>query len=1050
MFTYEPNLSLAEREERILAYWKAKNIFQRSLEARKNAPTFSFYDGPPFATGLPHYGHLLAGTIKDSVQRYKTMRGFYVPRRFGWDCHGLPVENEIEKAKELSGAAGIEAFGIAQFNEECRSIVQRYTKEWEGTVARMGRWVSFENSWRTMDLPFMESVWWVFASLYDKGLIYEGYKVMPFSTKLGTPLSNFEANLNYKDVDDPSLTIKCALVDEPHVALLIWTTTPWTLPSNLAVLVGRDIDYVRIKEKNGHEQFILAKDRVPHYFKDAEDYEIVGECKGRALQGKRYHSPFSYYRAHAERKAFRILLEDAVAKGEGTGLVHAAPAFGEVDFFACARAGIEPVCPVDQNGKFTEEVRDFAGMYVKDADREIIRKLKQQQRVFHIGQVRHRYPFCWRSDTPLIYKAVRTWFVAVEKIKDKLLEANRKIHWVPGHIKEGRFGKWLENARDWAISRSRYWGTPIPLWRNAEGDIIVISSVAELEKRTGQKIHDLHRHFIDALTFEEKGTRFERIPDVFDCWFESGSMPYAQDHYPFEHEENFSQRFPAEFIAEGIDQTRGWFYTLTVLAAALYDQPAFKHVIVNGIILAEDGTKMSKRLKNYPEPTAVIRHHGADALRLYLLSSAAVAAEDMRFSEKGVEQIVRGSLLPLWNAFVFFTTYARIYAWHPTPELESQCANAHFDMRPQAEIDRWILSRAHALGASVQKAMDHYALQEGVAPLLAFVEELTDWYIRRSRARFWADEHSQDRDEAFATLYAVLVLCAQVAAPFIPFLSEAIFLALRSERMPLSVHLCAFPMCAPAMADAALDREMALVKSAVSAGHALRKAHKLKVRQPLRRAYLISAERETLQAFSRHEALIAEELNVKEVVLEEKEESFVTLAAKPNFRVLGKKVGALMPQVKEAVVKLSQTDLRKIKIGEELPLDVADQRFALKAEDLLIERTVKPGLVATTSGDFAIALETELDDALLREGVARELINKINTMRREEGFDVTDRITVHMETPPFVQDAYLQHEEWIKHEVLATSVFFSCTEGREWDLNGHPVTMAVSLSVVQS
>ncbi len=1034
MFTFDPHRTFPEREEAVLAFWDAERIFQKSLEGKDRKPLFSFYDGPPFATGLPHYGHLLAGTIKDSVQRYKTMQGFYVPRRFGWDCHGLPVENEIEKAKELSGAAGIEAFGIAKFNEECRSIVLRYTKEWENTVARMGRWVSFEESWRTMDLSYMESVWWVFASLYEKGLIYEGFKVMPFSTKLGTPLSNFEANLNYREVDDPSLTIKCALVEEPNTKLLVWTTTPWTLPSNLILMVGPDISYVTVKEKSSAEHFILAKDRLQEYFPDLSTYEIVKECKGSALKGKRYHPPFSYFLHHAQNKAFHIFLEESISKEEGTGIVSMAPAFGELDFFVCAREGIEPVCHVDQNGIFTQEAADFAGMYLKDADREIIRQLKREQKVFRVEQVRHRYPFCWRSDTPLIYKAVRTWFIAVELLKDKLLAANRQIDWMPEHIKEGRFGKWLENARDWAFSRNRYWGTPIPIWRNEKGDIVVISSVAELEKRTGKKIADLHRHFIDPLTFEENGTKFQRIPEVFDCWFESGSMPYAQHHYPFENRADFQKGFPADFIAEGIDQTRGWFYTLTVLAAALFDKPAFTHVIVNGIILAENGAKMSKRLKNYPEPTKVIQNYGADAMRLYLLSSTAVIGEDMRFSEKGVEHIVRSALLPLWNSFVFFSTYARIYEWKPPLDIENIPL-------PVAEIDRWILSSVQTLITCVQEAMDAYALQQAILPLLQWTEQLTDWYIRRSRARFWADDRTQDRDEAFATLYRVLLRYVCIAAPFMPFLSETIYRALRTEQMPISVHLCTFPAIDSSLRDEVLEKEMSLIQIAVSTGHSLRKAHKLKVRQPLRRAHLISSDPAILQAFSRHTQLIAEELNVKEIHLEDNEEAFVTLSAKPNFRLMGKKLGSRLPQAEKAISRLSQLDLRALRHGKSISIPIDQEAFSCTLEDLMIERLVKPGTVAETAGEFAIALETALDDALLREGIARELINKINAMRREEGYEITDRIAVHMTVPPFVQEAFQEHGDWIKHEVLATSVFFRCEEGKTWDLNGYPVTM---------
>src|SRR3569832_174368 len=629
MFQFEQEEGFPDREEKVLRFWQEKKIFQKTVEERRHRPLFSFYDGPPFATGLPHYGHLLAGTIKDVVPRFWTMKGYHVPRRFGWDCHGLPVENEIEKGQNLSGAPEIENFGIGKFYEECRSIVLRYTQEWKNTVSRMGRWVDFDETYHTMDKSFMESVWWVFGQLYEKGLVYEGFKVMPFSAKLGTPLSNFEANLNYREVDDPSLVVTFPLQDDRDVSLLAWTTTPWTLPSNLALAVHPELDYVKIRDKASGKVYILAEARVAANFKEAEVLEVF---KGKQLKGLSYVTLFIFFVDRGDLKSFRVLVDEFVTIEDGTGIVHMAPAFGEADFFVCQKEGIDPVCPVDQNGKFTAEVPDYAGLYVKDADKEIIKRLKGEGRVEHHGQIHHRYPFCWRSDTPLIYKAVRTWFVAVEKIKDRLLEANEQIHWVPEHIKEGRFGKWLENARDWAVSRNRYWGTPIPLWRSDDGEVEVISSEKDLEEKSGKEITDLHRHFIDDVTFTHNGKVFKRIPEVFDCWFESGSMPYAQNHFPFENEALTLNAFPADFIGEGLDQTRGWFYTLTVLSVALFDKPAFKNVIVNGIILAEDGTKMSKRLKNYPEPGAMIEKFGADAVRLYLLNSLAVMADDLCFS----------------------------------------------------------------------------------------------------------------------------------------------------------------------------------------------------------------------------------------------------------------------------------------------------------------------------------------------------------------------------------------------------------------------------------
>lgn len=1018
-----------QRELRILKFWQEREIFEKSVQTDK--PLFSFYDGPPFATGLPHYGHLLAGTIKDVVPRYKTMKGFSVPRRFGWDCHGLPVEQEIEKAFSLSGAPAIEEFGIGNFNEECRKIVLRYTEEWKTVVNRMGRWVDFNQTYRTMDLSFMESVWWVFKSLYEKGLVYEGFKVMPFSAKLGTPLSNFEAGENYKEVDDPSLTVAAELKDEPGTYLLIWTTTPWTLVSNLAIMAGPEIDYVKVKDHETGRFYILAKGRLGAYYKGEEEYTIVEEFKGSKLAGKHYKPLFNYF---SERPAFRVILEESVSTEDGTGLVHSAPAFGEVDFYACQREGIELVCPVNNNGLFTDQIPEYAGLFVKDADKEIIRGLKKEGLVVQHGTIHHRYPFCWRSDTPLIYKAVRTWFVAVEKIKDKLLKANDQIHWTPEHIKHGRFGKWLEGARDWAISRNRYWGTPIPLWRSEDGEIAVIGSIEELEKLADVKVSDLHRHFIDEVTFTKDGKLFKRIPEVFDCWFESGSMPYAQNHYPFENKEVVEENFPADFIAEGLDQTRGWFYTLTILAAALFDKPAFKNVIVNGIILAEDGSKMSKRLKNYPDPQEVIHKYGADAIRLYMMHSPAVRADDLRFSENGVVLVLRQVMIPLWNAYSFFISYARIYNWKPD----------NLTLKPNAVIDRWILSMLHKLIHEVELGMDNYDLSLAVEPFVGFVDQLTNWYIRRSRRRFWDETSSVDRDQAFSTLYQVLMEMSKIAAPFIPFISETIYRNLRQETDPESVHLCSFPQYHPEVRDSHLEAVMDVVQTAASLGHGLRKEYKFKVRQPLKAAYIASSNEELLKFLEEQQHLVADELNVKNVVFVKDETQFVTLKPKPNFRILGKKVGKHMKAAHALIDTFDSKQLHALQQGQNLSITLEGESFELTPEDVVVERIVREGLVAANQGAITIALDTELNEELLQEGIAREIINKINTMRRDADFAVTDRIHVLMDTTDRVRFCFMHYGDLISKEVLATDVQFGSCDGVEWDLNGEPAKIALS------
>ncbi len=1010
---------MPKREEKILQFWQKHEIFKRSVEEKRDRPLFSFYDGPPFATGLPHYGHILAGTIKDAIPRYKTMKGFCVPRRFGWDCHGLPVENEIEKAKELSGVAAIDAFGIAAFNEECRSIVLRYSNEWKKTVDRMGRFVDFSQTYKTMDPSFMESVWWVFKQLFDKGLIYEGFKVMPFSMKLGTPLSNFEANLNYQEVDDPSITVAFKKLDEPNTFFLAWTTTPWTLPSNLALMVGPEHQYVKVKKLG--KQYILAEARLADTFK--EEVEIIERFSGKKLNGARYSPLFPFFK---DRDAFRVILEDSVSIDDGTGIVHSAPAFGEVDFFACKRENIDLVCPIDSNGRFTTDVPPYQGLLVKEADKIIMRDLKTAGALFYQGTIHHRYPFCWRSDTPLIYKAVRTWFVNVEQFKNELLVSNAQIHWMPEHIKDGRFGKWLENARDWAISRNRYWGTPIPVWINEKGDIHVVESIAELEKLTHTKITDIHRHFIDDLMFEKDGYTYRRIPEVFDCWFESGSMPYAQNHYPFENKKAFENCFPADFIAEGIDQTRGWFYTLTILSTALFKKPAFKNVIVNGIILTEDGNKMSKKLKNYPDPEIVIDKFGADAIRLYMLGSPAVKAEDLRFSEKGVEHTLRQVLIPMWNCFVFLSTYAKIYHW----KVERMTS------KPEALIDQWLLSITQKLILEVESGMENYDLNRAVEPFIQFIDQLTNWYIRRCRARFWADSDTQDRRDAFSTLYTALLDLIHIAAPFVPFLSEAIYQELKTVSMPDSVHLSDFPTYQKKYRNVELEKEVEVSQEAVGLGHALRKEYKLKVRQPLAKAYLISSNQERLDSLKKQSDLIKDELNVKEIEFRSDESEFVLWLAKPNFPILGKKIGKLMPQAQKIITNFNRQQIQQIAAGKNVFIQLDGQDVEITPSDVQIERKVKERTAAGNLGDLTVALDTQLNSELLEEGLARELVNRINTLRKELDFQVTDRIRITLQASDYVRKCFTKFYDYITGEVLATDVQFTNCEGTPIDLNG--------------
>lgn len=819
-----------ELETRVLKFWEESGIFAKSLEHRKGGREFVFYDGPPFATGLPHYGHLLAGTIKDVVPRYQTMRGNYVERRFGWDCHGLPVENEMEKQLNLSSKRDIEAYGIDKFNEACRSIVLRYTGEWEKVVNRMGRWVDFRHGYRTMDRDFMESIWWVFKNLWDQGLVYEGYKILPYCPRCATPLSNFEANQGYRDVVDPAITIRFRAEGEENTYFLAWTTTPWTLPSNLALTVGPEIDYVKVQD--GDECYIMAEARLGAYYKETP--EILWRGKGSELVGRRYEPLFPYFADLAEKGAFRVLAGSFVSTEDGTGIVHTAPGFGEDDNAVCKAAGVPEVCPIDEECCFTAEVPDYQGRPVKSVDKEIMQRLKDEGKLIHRGQIKHSYPHCWRDDGPLIYRAISTWFVKVEAIKEKMIRNNQSINWVPAHLRDGRFGKWLENARDWAISRNRYWGTPLPIWRNDEGEVIVVGSAAELEKLAGVKVTDLHKHFMDKVEIPSPTGKspLRRVPEVFDCWFESGSMPYAQQHYPFENKEHFEEHFPADFIAEGLDQTRGWFYTLVVLAAALFDRPPFRNVVVNGLVLAENGQKMSKRLRNYPDPMELIDRCGADALRLFMLGSQVVRAEDLKFSEAGVREVLRGVMIPMWNALAFFTTYANVDHYEPAP------GEVRPPEKPANVLDRWILSSASQMVEEIRAELDAYNLQKAANRFSRFIDDLTNWYIRRSRRRFWKSDDDADKKEAYATLHYVLLTFAKTAAPFIPFTTEAIYQVLRTPEMPESVHLCDYPEPDAGCRDEYLERQMAFTMLAVSQGRFLRTANDLKVRQPLARAVI--------------------------------------------------------------------------------------------------------------------------------------------------------------------------------------------------------------------
>ena len=1008
----DPKVSFPKMEEAILKFWQEKGIFKKSIEQRKDAEEYIFFDGPPFATGLPHFGHFVPGTIKDIIPRYMTMKGYRVERRFGWDCHGLPVEYEMEKELKISGKKEIEKYGIAKFNESCRSIVLRYTDEWRSVITRLGRWVDFDNDYKTMEPDYMESIWWVVKELWNKKLLEEGYYILPYCPRCSTALSNFELNLGgYKDVHDPAITVKFKLKDEENTYILAWTTTPWTLPSNLALALGEDVDYVKVKD--GDEFYILAKERLSAYYKEESEYEIVEQFKGSDFTGKSDEPLFPYFSVQENNGAFKTIIGDFITTEDGTGVVHLAPGFGEDDHNALKGTGIDTICPVDEEGNFTAEVTDYNGVFVKDADRQIIKDLKEQGKLVKKEAYHHSYPHCWRCKSPLIYRAISSWFVKIDKIKEKMLKANSQIYWMPEHLKDGRFGKWLEGARNWAISRNRYWGNPIPIWKCGSCEkMACIGSRKELEEKTGKKVCDLHKHFIDDLTFScDCGGEMKRISEVLDCWFESGAMPYAQSHYPFENKEHFEKNFPANFISEGLDQTRGWFYTLTVLAAALFDKPAFKTVVVNGLVLAEDGKKMSKSERNYTDPTEVIDNYGADALRLFLMNSAVVKAEDLKYSDAGVKDVLKNIIIPLWNAYSFYITYANI------DKVVPQSAPSN----PENPLDKWILSEAEKMIFDITEQFEYYDMQKAIGCFVNFIDLLNNWYIRRSRRRFWRSENDLDKQQAYEALNSVLMKLILAASPFIPFITEEIYQNLKNESMPESIHLCDYPVSNPDMRDIELENKMKITRDAVSMGRALRSMHSLKIRQPLKAIHLVTKNKNEQKTLIEMKEIIQEELNVRDVIFRENEEELVEYSAQANFKVLGKVLGKDMKAAAEKIKSLSKEDIRSLMGNSTLVLDIGSRAFDLTIEGINVIRNEKENLKVLNQDSLTVALDSELTEELIQEGTVRDMVRSVQNLRKEKGLEVTDRIKLFMHGSDGLKQAVENFEEHLISEILAVS-----------------------------
>lgn len=1026
-------------EQEILEKWDKENIFQRSISERPIENKYNFYDGPPFATGLPHFGHFVPGSVKDAFPRYFTMKGYRVERRFGWDCHGVPVELLVQKELGLNGKLDIEKYGIAEFNKACRESVVRYTKEWRNYIKRLGRWVDMDNEYRTMDPQFMESVWHVIKKLWDKGLIYEGKFVVSYSTALGTTLSNFEASLDYRDVQDPSLTVKAKLTGaHSGKSLLVWTTTPWTLPANFAVAIDGQGVYAEIQDNATHEHFYLLKSRIAAYWPKEDSYKLIREFVGEELVNCSYEPFFNSWVEKGGENAFKVYATKYVLHDTGTGAVHTAPAFGEDDFHAAKQYGLPIFDHLDTNGKFLEgNIPEVVGLEFKAGDKLLIADLKKRGFVFKHETFVHSYPHCYRSGVPLMYRAVPSWFVKIQENRDLILKMNEQINWVPEHIKHGRFGKWLENARDWNIGRSRYWGNPIPIWKNeTTGEELCLGSIAELQKYTDKNISDIHMEFIDDILIPSQkhpGTYLKRVPFVLDCWFESGSMPYAQHHYPFEREQEFKSLFPADFICEGLDQTRGWFYTLTLLSSLLFEQPAFKNVVVNGLVLAADGRKMSKSLKNYPDPMATLDEFGADSVRLFLLSSPATVAEEVRFSVEGVKESTRRVLLPLWNAYSFFATYASIDKWCPEKNYKES----------NNQLDKWILLRLNELLRDIDESMSQYQIAKAAPAITQFLDDLNNWYIRRSRRRFW-----ESNQEAYSTLYTVLLQTTQVLAPYAPFTAEYFFgkLALTQELKQIgSVHLSLLPKYRElTQAEQKLLQEIALARRVVELGRTIRVTHKLKNRQPLKKLTVGVLSQDIGKQILAHQDVICEELNVKKVTITQDPSELAKIIVKPNFKVLGKSLGDKIKELQTLLNDLSQENAMKALKKQTFTL----KEYVLDPNSILVELRPSGNNLVATDAEVVAALDPEISEELRLEGIARELVSLVQKARKSADFNVEDKIYLKIEASSALMQAILANQTYIEDETLSiikNSLPYPASFSDEFNCEGENVKIAMAL-----
>ena len=1043
--------SFAEREKQILAFWRENDIFQKSMEMYKDAPSFVFLEGPPFANAPPGVHHVLARIMKDAVCRYKTMTGHYVHRKAGWDTHGLPVEYQVEKQLNITNKAELEAYGVQNFIEKCKENVFQYEQDWRRMTERIGYWVDLDDAYITLSNDYIESVWWILRQAWEKELLYQGHKVQPYCYRCGTTLASHEVALGYQEVADPSIFVRFPLKNRENTYLLVWTTTPWTLPSNVAVAVGEDYDYVSIEESNG-QHLILAKECIPSLFGD-EPPQIVETYKGSDLQAWEYEPLFDSGQ-HPEKSHY-IVTADFVTTTEGSGLVHIAPAFGQDDYDIGQKHGLPLVQLVGPDGKFVSAVKEpWAGEYVKDADPQIIENLDGRRLLFKAAEYTHQYPFCWRCDTPLLYYARESWFIRTTAIRDQMHQHNQEINWYPEHIKDGRFGNWLENNIDWGLSRERYWGTPLPVWICDDcGHQHCVGSIAEL-KELGTDVPDdieLHRPYVDdvSLACEKCNGTMRRVQDVIDCWFDSGCAHTAQWHYPFENKEMLEQAYPADFISEAIDQTRGWFYSLLATGTLLYDKPAYKNCLCLELIMGPDGQKMSKSRGNTVDPWTILDKQGADAMRWYMFT-ATTPWTPRAFKTDGIDEALKKFMGTLQNVYSFFVMYANLeiaddvseprFPWQDTPPVSER-----------ATVDKWILSRLHTLIDRVRDEMENYHLTNAPRAIEAFVDDLSNWYVRRSRDRFWGADAGPDKHAAYATLYEVLVTVAKLTAPFAPFLADELYrnlvCALDAEA-PLSVHLAEYPVADAALKDPQLEADMDFTREVISMGHAARNRSGIKTRQPLAEITLGGLSDAEKATVNRLADLVYDELNVKAIAFTEELDTFAQVTLKPNFKVLGPKYGKGVQAIAKALATADAVALQaQLEASGSLQIEASGETYTLEPSEIDVQTQNREGFFVEMDARKFVALSTELTHELTLEGLARECVNKIQNMRKEADFNVSDRIKLSLDTTsPLVDEAFQTHRDYILRETLTTAVVDVPSENAftvAQKLNGEPATLSV-------